>query len=163
MTKFKTGDKPGSYIVNGMITDQDILQMALKLADKRFSRRRLLTNPIQVKDYLSAKLSLLEHEVFCAIFLDNKHHILEFDEMFKGTIDGATVHPREVVKKSLQLNAAAIIFVHNHPSGHPEPSRADIAITHRLKKALELVDIRVLDHFIVGGDKVVSMAEEGRL
>ena len=163
MTKFKTGDKPGSYIVNGLITDKDILMMAIKLADKRFGRRQSLTNPIEVKDYLSVKLNHLEHEVFCAIFLDNKHHILKFDEMFRGTIDGASVYPREVVKKALILNAAAIIFVHNHPSGKPEPSKSDIDITNRLKNALALVDIRVLDHFIVGGSKVLSMAEEGHI
>ena len=163
MTKLKKGYLPGSYIINGLVSEQDILDMALQLTNKRFSKRRLLADPKEVKDYLSVKLSHVEHEVFCAIFLDNKHRILEFDEMFRGTIDGASVYPREVVKKSLKLNAAAIIFVHNHPSGSTTPSRLDINITNRLKDILALVDVRVLDHFIVGGSKVLSMAEEGHI
>jgi DNA repair protein RadC len=109
------------------------------------------------------KLSHLEHEVFSAIFLDNRHRILTYEEMFRGTIDGASVHPREVVKRAIQLNAAAVIFAHNHPSGIAEPSKADEAITKRLANALKLIDVRVLDHLIIAGADVVSFAERGLL
>jgi DNA repair protein RadC len=101
--------------------------------------------------------------VFCVLFLTNRHRVIAFEEMFRGTIDGATVHPREVVKQALRLNAAAVILAHNHPSGVSEPSRADEAITRRLRDALALVDIRVLDHLIVGGSEITSLAERGLL
>jgi DNA repair protein RadC len=104
-----------------------------------------------------------EHEVFGAIFLDSQHAILSFDLLFRGTIDSATIYPREVVKQALSYNAAAVIFVHNHPSGSAEPSEADKRITERLVNALTVLDIRVLDHFVVGGAEVVSFAERGLL
>lgn len=103
------------------------------------------------------------HEEFTIIFLDNRHRVLAIETMFRGTIDGTSVYPREVVKKALELNAAALILAHNHPSGVAEPSQADERITKRLKAALELVDIRVLDHIIVGGDKTTSLAARGLL
>ncbi len=103
----------------------------------------------------------LEHEVFACLFLDNRHRVLEFRQLFRGTIDGCSAHPREVVKAALLLNSAAVIFAHNHPSGVPEPSRADLALTKRLQDALALVDIRVLDHIIVWGVETVSLAERG--
>jgi DNA repair protein RadC len=104
------------------------------------------------------------HEVFGCLWLDNQHRVLEFEELFHGTIDGASVYPREVVRAALRLNAAAVIFAHNHPSGVAEPSEADRMITQRLKQALNLIDIRVLDHFIVGdGDQAYSFAEHGLL
>jgi DNA repair protein RadC len=102
-----------------------------------------------------------EHEVFGAIFLDTQHSILSFDLLFRGTIDSSSVHPREVVKQALRYNAAAVIFAHNHPSGVAEPSRADEMITRRLVEALAMIDVRVLDHFVVGGTEVVSFAERG--
>ena len=102
-----------------------------------------------------------EHEVFVCMFLDNQHHILACEELFQGTIDSASVYPREVVKRALQLNAAAVIFVHNHPSGIPTPSQADKLITDKLEKALGLLDIRVLDHFIIGGAEQYSFADHG--
>jgi DNA repair protein RadC len=102
-------------------------------------------------------------EVFCCLFLDNRHRLIAFDELFRGTIDGASVHPREVVRQALQRNAAAVILAHNHPSGVAEPSQADELITHRLKDALALVDIRVLDHLIVGDSRCTSFAERGLL
>jgi DNA repair protein RadC len=103
------------------------------------------------------------NEVFAAIFLDNRHRVLGFEELFFGTIDGASVHPRVVVQRALDLNAAAVIFAHNHPSGVAEPSRSDEALTRRLREALGLVDIRVLDHLVVGSEGIVSFAERGLL
>jgi DNA repair protein RadC len=108
------------------------------------------------------KLATYEHEVFACLMLDNRNRVIAFRELFRGTIDGASVYPREVVKQALADNAAAVIFAHNHPSGATEPSQADIAITERLKKALALIDVRVLDHLIVG-DEVTSFAERGIL
>jgi DNA repair protein RadC len=103
------------------------------------------------------------YEVFCCLHLDNRHRLIAFDELFRGTIDGASVHPREVVRQALARNAAAVILAHNHPSGVAEPSQADELITHRLKEALALVDIRLLDHLIVGDGSCVSFAEKGLL
>ncbi|MDH5571722.1 MAG: DNA repair protein RadC [Gammaproteobacteria bacterium] len=160
---FKTSQQPGQYTVKGHVTEAEIMEMAIKLVNKRLGKRRALTDPNEVRDYLSVKLAGLEHEVFSVIFMNNKHRILSFEVMFRGTIDGASVHPREVVKRSLELNAAAVVLVHNHPSGDAKPSRQDIQITGRLKDALGLIDVRVLDHFIVGGKDVVSLAEKGHL
>jgi len=103
----------------------------------------------------------LGHEMFCCLYLDNRHRVLRFDEMFRGTIDGTSVYPREVVKEALTINAAAVILAHNHPSGVAEPSQADERITRRLKSALELVDIRLLDHLIIGDGETTSMASRG--
>ena len=105
----------------------------------------------------------LGHELFCCLYLDNRHRVLRFDEMFRGTIDGTSVYPREVVKEALVINAAAVILAHNHPSGVAEPSQADERITRRLKSALELVDIRLLDHLIIGDGQTTSMASRGLL
>lgn len=107
------------------------------------------------KDAIQIRLAGLEHEVFACLFLDNKHRVIKFEEMFRGTIDSASVYPREVVKATLACNAAAVIFAHNHPSGSSEPSEADKCITQRLKQALGLIDIQVLDHFVVGDVSVV--------
>lgn len=160
---FKTNDKPGHYILERPVSAEEILAMARKLVNRRCARGRQLTKPKDSEDFLMLKLSHLEHEVFAAIFLDNRHRILSYEEMFRGTIDGASVHPREVVKRAIQLNAAAVIFAHNHPSGVAEPSRADEAITKRLTDALKLVDVRVLDHLVIAGSNVVSFAERGLL
>ncbi len=121
----------------------------------------VLSNPNATRDYLLHQLRAYQHEVFACLFLNNRHHIISFDKMFNGTINGASVYPREVVKRALGHNAAAVIFVHNHPSGIAEPSQADILLTTRLKAALELVDVRVLDHFIVGNNEATSFAERG--
>jgi DNA repair protein RadC len=110
---------------------------------------------------LTARLRDLEHEVFCCLYLDKRHRLIHFEEMFRGTIDGASVHPREIVKAALQRNGAAIIIAHNHPSGIAEPSQADELITQRVKEALALVDVRLLDHIIVGDGSCVSLAERG--
>lgn len=123
----------------------------------------ILESPRAVRQYLRVHYASYEREVFSCLFLDNRHRIISVEEMFQGTIDGASVHPREVVKRALQLNAAAVILAHNHPSGVSEPSQADELITVRLRDALALVDIRVLDHLIVGGSGVTSFAERGVL
>jgi len=122
-----------------------------------------LKSPEMTRNYLRNKIGRSEHEVFCALWLDTRHRVIEFQELFKGTIDGAAVYPREVVKAALNCNAAAVIFTHNHPSGIPEPSQADIALTKRLKDALALVDVRVLDHVVIGDvlSGSVSLAERG--
>jgi len=122
-----------------------------------------MTSPQETREYLRIRLATLEHEVFCLVLLDNRHHLLAFVELFRGTIDGAAVHPREVVKEALRHNAAAVILAHNHPSGIAEASQADRLITQRLREALQLVDIRVLDHLIVAGDFILSFAERGLL
>jgi len=122
-----------------------------------------MSSPEHTRQYMLAHLSHLPHEVFAALFLDNKHKVIDFKILFQGTIDGASVYPREVVKQALQLNAAALIFAHNHPSGCVKPSQADMSITQRLKEALGLMDIRVLDHFIVGVNQTYSFAEHGDL
>jgi DNA repair protein RadC len=116
-----------------------------------------------VRRFLRARLRDLPHEVFCCLHLDNRNRVIAFEELFRGTIDGASVHPREVVKRALAHNAAALILAHNHPSGVAEPSQADEVITRRLSSALALVDIRVLDHLVVGDSACVSFAERGLL
>ena len=123
----------------------------------------LLGTPQSVRDYLRVHYLDKEREVFLCLFLDNRHRLISAEEMFQGTIDGASVHPREVVKRALALNAAAVIVSHNHPSGVADPSQADELITRRLIDALALVDIRCLDHLIVGGTAVTSLAERGWL
>lgn len=139
------------------------LQQAQAIIENRYIRGQQLLSVMDVRDYLMVKLAPLEHEVFGCLLLDNQQRILTYQELFRGTINGVNVYPREVVKLSLQYNAAALILVHNHPSGEPEPSQADLAITKRLVSALELVDVRVLDHFIVAGTQTVSMMERGLL
>lgn len=138
---------------------------ALKILEDRIeynSDSPNFTSPESARQYAKLKLAELEHEVFACLFLDNRNRLIKYEEMFQGTLSGASVYPREVVKASLKNNAAAIIFMHNHPSGVAEPSRADEQITQRLKQALDTVDIRVLDHLIVG-EEVVSFAERGLL
>ena len=122
-----------------------------------------LGSPCATRDYLVARLRDLEHEVFCCLYLDNRHRLIHDEPLFRGTIDGASVHPREIVKQALGWNCAAVIVAHNHPSGVPEPSQADEWITRRIKDALALVDIRLLDHIIVGDGSSVSFAERGML
>ena len=120
-----------------------------------------MTSPSAVERFLAQALSPRDAEVFCILFLDNRHRLIQFDELFRGTIDGSSVHPREVVRRTLELNAAALVLAHNHPSGVAEPSQADELITRRLADALALVDVRVLDHMIVGGSGVTSFAQRG--
>ena len=129
----------------------------------RVRRGTAFTSPAVTGDFLRLKLGTLEHEVFAVVFLDNRHRLIEYRELFRGTIDNTTVYPREVAKEALALNAAAVILAHNHPSGVAEPSRADEFLTRTLRESLALVDVRVLDHFIVAGNGVVSFAERGLL
>ena len=139
-----------------------LLQAALEIVRRSLletiKENDVLSDPSIARDYLKLKMRSYEHEVFACMVLDSQHRVLGFEEMFRGTIDGASVHPREVVKRALHYNAAAVILVHNHPSGSNEPSRADKHITKELKKSLELIDVRVLDHFVVG-ENVTSFAE----
>jgi DNA repair protein RadC len=144
-----------------------LLQASIELARRHYAELMEagppLANPRATRDYLRARLRDRDHEVFCCMFLDNRHRVIAFDEVFRGTIDGASVHPRDVVKLALARNAAAVILAHNHPSGIAEPSQADEMITGRLRDALALVDIRVLDHIVVGDGACVSFAERGLL
>lgn len=141
---------------------QAVLEMARRYLFEGLKRGDSLSSPEDTRQYLSSQLRDYPHEVFAVLFLDQRHRVICYEEMFRGTIDGANVYPREVVKKALHHNAAALIFAHNHPSGIAEPSQSDERITRRLKEALALVDIRVLDHFVIG-DEVVSLAERGLL
>jgi len=144
-----------------------LLQVALELARRHFwqelSAGPALESPAATRTFLVAQLRDRPYEVFSVLFLDNRHRLIAFEELFRGTIDGASVHPREVVRQALRRNAAAVILAHNHPSGVAEPSQADELITLRLRDALALVDIRVLDHLIVGDSRCVSLAERGVL
>lgn len=142
---------------------QACLEMGRRHLEAKLTRGDALTDPQATQHYLMACLRAYPFEVFSCLFLDNRHRVLAFEELFRGTIDGASVHPREVVKRALAHNAAAVILAHNHPSGVTEPSRADEMITRRLKEALALVDIRVLDHIIVGDGETLSFAERGLL
>ena len=140
---------------------QAVMEMAKRHFKEIIQRGNALTSPEITRAYLSAQLRGYSYEVFACLFLDNQHRVIQLDELFRGTIDGASVYPREVVKQALHHNAAAVIFAHNHPSGVTEPSQADKQITEKLKKALDLFDIRVLDHFIIGDGEPYSFAEHG--
>jgi DNA repair protein RadC len=166
LRKFIAADRQRFCAVPGL----GVARFAELQAAVEISRRQLteslkagpsLASPRATCDFLSAKLRDLEHEVFCCLYLDKRHRLIEYEELFRGTIDGASVHPREIVKLALQRNSAAVIVAHNHPSGIAEPSQADELITHRVKEALGLVDIRLLDHIIVGDGVSVSFAERG--
>jgi DNA repair protein RadC len=168
LRKFIAADRRRFCAVPGL----GVARFAELQAAVEISRRQLteslkagpsLASPRATCDFLSAKLRDLEHEVFCCLYLDKRHRLIEYEELFRGTIDGASVHPREIVKLALQRNSAAVIVAHNHPSGIAEPSQADEFITQRVKEALGLVDIRLLDHIIVGDGMIVSLAERGLL
>lgn len=139
----------------------EILQAAQRVLGGQLHGREALTSPQAVRDFLRVKLGGLEHEVFAVVMLDAQNRIIEYVELFRGTVSQTSVYPREVVKESLARNAAALILVHNHPSGLAEPSRADEVLTQTLKTALALVDVRVLDHLIVAGSDILSFAERG--
>lgn len=142
---------------------QAVMEMAKRHFKEVLQRGNALTSPDITRAYLSAQLRGYSYEVFACLFLDNQHRVIEFEELFRGTIDSASVYPREVAKRALHHNAAAVIFSHNHPSGICEPSTSDKHITDKLKQALNLFDIRVLDHFIVGDGSPYSFAEHGLL
>ncbi len=142
---------------------QAALELGRRYLDETLARGDALTSAEDTRRFLTARLRHHGQEVFACLFLDNRHRVIAFEELFKGSIAGASVHPREVVKRGLRHNAAATIFAHNHPSGVAEPSRADIQITRRLRDALALVDVRVLDHVVIGDGESVSLAERGLL
>ncbi len=142
---------------------QAMLELSQRHLREQLEDRDVLTSSELTRQYLRARLGKYEHEVFAFLYLDNQHRVVNLEELFSGTIDGAAVYPREVVKRCLHNNAAAVIFAHNHPSGIAEPSQADVSITQRLKIALNTIDVRVLDHIVVGSRDVVSFAERGLL
>lgn len=140
---------------------QAVLEMSRRHLAEQLRRDSALESPQAVRDFLKAQLRHVPHEQFACLFLDTRHRVLAFEVLFQGTIDGASVYPRQVVKRALAHNAAAIILSHNHPSGIAEPSEADRQLTQRLKEALALIDVRVLDHFVIGDGEPTSMAERG--
>lgn len=148
------------YVTHDPLTANQVLEKAAEILADRYARNGEFNNVEAVKEYLAVKLGVHDREVFAVLLLDSSHHLLEYREMFFGTIDAASVFPREVVKAAMEANAAAIILAHNHPSGNSEPSLADKKITKKLVDALALVDVRVLDHVVVGRE-CVSFAERG--
>lgn len=143
--------------------DDAVIARAVAILERRMlAAGSALTSPGAVKDYLRLSLQR-EHEVFACIWLDAQHHVIKAEELFRGTLTQTSVYPREVVKAALASNAAAVIFAHNHPSGVAQPSQADELLTRNLKDALALVDVKVLDHFIVAGSQALSFAERGLL
>ncbi|HBP1943288.1 TPA: DNA repair protein RadC [Pseudomonas aeruginosa] len=161
--KFKAGESAGTYIAEAPVTEADIVEMAQHLASKRLRKGQALHQPKEVFSYLQLLLQGYEHEVFALLLLDSKHRVIRFEELFRGTLDSASVYPREVVKVALEYNAAAVILIHNHPSGDPAPSQADRLLTTKLKQSLELVGIRTLDHIVVGSEGCTSLAELNQL
>jgi len=155
---------PSALVQYTSIQEDPLIRQAIRLLEKRiFKRGAKLTDPTSVQEYLRLKLASEALEVFAVLFLDTTHRVLAFERMFHGTIDGASVYPRAVLKRAIEHNCAAVIFAHNHPSGQTKPSYADREITNRLKSVLEMVDIRVLDHFIVGKGQPYSFAQAGLL
>lgn len=158
ITKTKT---PGAFKLSGEATLPELFEAVRELSARYAETKPNLTSPGKVRDYLHARLAHLEHEEFHGLFLDSQNNLIHHEALFTGTVDSCAVYTREVVKLALSLNCAAIIFSHNHPSGNPEPSAADRAITERLKKALALIDVKVLDHIVIGEGDSVSLAERG--
>jgi DNA repair protein RadC len=154
-------DRQGNYKLTGSTTENDVLSAAEGILKAKLERLGSLGNPRDATDFLRMRLGALLHEEFHILWLDNRHRILDCQKLFTGTIDGASIHPREVVRAALTINACAAIFSHNHPSGVAEPSTADRAITKELMSALQLVGVRVLDHIVVGAGECVSMAGRG--
>ena len=138
-------------------------ELSRRYLECRLRRGAALESPADTRRFLSARLRRHEHEVFACLFLDNRHRLICFEELFRGTVNGASVHPREIAKRALHHNAAAVIIAHNHPSGVAEPSQADRAITGRIRDAMALIDVRVMDHLVVGDGEIVSFAERGWL
>lgn len=150
------------YVTHDPMTANQVLEKAAEILAERYARGREFNQPSLVKEFLACKLGGHDREVFAILLLDTSHHLIEYRELFYGTIDAASVYPREVVKTVLETNSAAVIIAHNHPSGNPEPSQADQRITKRIVDALALIDVRVLDHIVVGRE-CVSFAEKGLL
>ena len=146
-----------------MNKDNNVIAQGLAILSRRMRANDQLSSPDSVRDYLRMSLSGREHEVFVVVLLDSQHRVLRCEEMFRGTLTQTSVYPREVVKTALAANAASVIFAHNHPSGASEPSQADELLTRELKAALALVDVKVLDHFVIAGAQSLSFAERGLL
>ena len=144
-------------------TPEEVIAAAREKLSHRCRRGTAFSSPRACKDFLTLKLGELEYEAFVVLFLDKRHRLISYQEMFRGTIDGASVHPREIVKEALKLNCAAVVIAHPHPSGIAEPSQADEIVTQRIKDALALVDVRLLDHFVIAGVEAVSFDERGLL
>ncbi|WNK21214.1 DNA repair protein RadC [Halomonas piscis] len=161
--KLMAGEQPGTYQLSQDVTAEELLYLAKMIARRKLRKGNKLTAPHTVHRCLQTLMLDYPHEVFGVLLLDSQHRLITFDELFRGTIDSASVYPREVVKHALHHNAAAVILVHNHPSGEPEPSDADRRITRRLQDALGLVDIRVLDHVVVAGEGFTSFVQRGWL
>ena len=162
--KFRASDIPGLYILDSTVMSEgDILAMARQLSHDSLSKGRFLVMPGPTKDYLQNLMQHYEHEVFAVVLLDALQRVIGFHELFRGTVNASTIYPREVVKLALAHNAVAAVFAHNHPSGVSIPSQADLDTTKRLKDALALVDVRVVDHIVVGRDGCTSLAETGRI
>ncbi|MEO8296221.1 MAG: DNA repair protein RadC [Burkholderiales bacterium] len=142
---------------------QAVLELARRALAMELAQRPVFDSPTAVRDYLRLQMQHLPHEIFALLFLDAQHRLLQYEELFRGTLTQTSVYPREVLKRALALNAAAVILAHNHPSGVAEPSRADEFLTQQLKAALALVDVKVLDHIVVGSGTTVSFAERGLL
>ena len=140
-----------------------VLELARRAMLQQLKQRPVFESPAQVKHYVQLQLAALAHEVFAVLFLDAQHRLLHFEEMFRGTLTQTSVYPREIVKGALAANAAAVIFAHNHPSGAAQPSQADELLTRNLREALALIEVKVLDHFIVAGNQAISFAERGLL
>lgn len=162
-SKLKAGEVAGTHHVTSPVTETDIITMAKRFARRKLAKGRKITQPSQAFEHQQLLLQDYEHEVFSVLFLDSQHRVIRFEELFRGTIDAASVYPREVLKAALAYNAAAVILVHNHPSGDPEHSVSDRKITERLKEVLGLMDIRVIDHVVVGSEGHVSFAKLGIL
>lgn len=153
---------PKNYVTTRRLTEKELFHRASELLEEKLARGQAFCNPNTVKDFLRFKLAHSEREVFAVMLLDSQHQLIEFRELFYGTINAAPVYPREIVKAVVETNAAAVIFAHNHPSGVAEPSDADKRVTERLKTALDTIDVKTLDHIVVGKD-IVSFAERGLL
>lgn len=164
MNKINT-EQPATYQVANTVRKEELaIKKALKILESRLViKGHFFNNPLDTENYLKIKLAGLAHEEFHCLFLDSQHGLIKHECLFTGTIDGASVYPREVIKKALHYNAAALIFAHNHPSGNCKPSQADISITKKLKECAQLFDIRVLDHVIIGGVTAYSLAQNGEL
>jgi DNA repair protein RadC len=144
------------------LTDDEVIRLAVSILQHRFGLKRThLNSPGTVRDYLVLTLTGREHEQFCCVYLDAQNRVIAFEELFRGTLTQTSIYPREIVKRALAHNAASLIFAHNHPSGIAEPSRSDEALTQSLKQSLALIDVKVLDHFIIGEGVALSMAERG--
>lgn len=159
---FAVCEKTGKYTTRRPLTGDQIIRAAKRLLAERVCRGQAIAGPADMGDYLVTHYSALEREMFACVYLSNAHRVITVDELFTGTIDECHVFPREIVRRALLLNAAAVILAHNHPSGNPKPSRADIRMTERVRQSLQTVDIRLLDHIVVAGGVAVSVAARKR-